>query len=71
MTGSYTIVDLNTGEAPSDKLFFNSENPHMDKTYAEGIRNSVGLTVDRLLEPYWILKNRPSFSDKYCCAGIQ
>ena len=64
LTGSIFRIDPLTGEALSDNPFYNSNIPNMDKTYAYGIRNSFGLTVDPITGSIWDTENGPSFSDE-------
>lgn len=65
LTGSIFRIDPFTGQAPSDNPFVNnSDVPNIDKTFAYGIRNSFGLTVDPLTGTIWDTENGPSFSDE-------
>ena len=64
LTGSIFRINPLTGEAPPDNPFFDSNIPNMDKTYAYGIRNSFGLTVDPITGSIWDTENGPSFSDE-------
>ena len=63
-TGSIYRIDPHTGEAPPDNPFVNSNIPNMEKTFAYGIRNSFGLTVDPITGTIWDTENGPSFSDE-------
>lgn len=63
-TGSIFRIDPLTGQAPSDNPFIDSDVPNIDKTFAYGIRNSFGLTVDPLTGSIWDTENGPSFSDE-------
>lgn len=65
LTGSIFRIDPFTGQAPSDNPFVNnSDVPNIDKTFAYGIRNSFGLTVDPLTGTIWDTENGPSYSDE-------
>jgi glucose/arabinose dehydrogenase len=64
LTGSIFRIDPLTGQAPSDNPFIDSGVPNIDKTFAYGIRNSFGLTVDPLTGTIWDTENGPSFSDE-------
>jgi glucose/arabinose dehydrogenase len=64
LTGSIFRIDPNTGEAPPDNPFISSNIPNIDKTFAYGIRNSFGLTVDPITGIIWDTENGPSISDE-------
>jgi glucose/arabinose dehydrogenase len=63
-TGSIYRIDPQTGSAPVDNPFVGSDVPNIDKTFAYGIRNSFGLTVDPITGDVWDTENGPSFSDE-------
>jgi len=63
-TGSIYRIDLHTGSALVDNPFVGSDVPNIDKTFAYGIRNSFGLTVDPITGDVWDTENGPSFSDE-------
>lgn len=63
-TGSIYRIDPHLGSAPSDNPFVGSDVPNIDKTFAYGIRNSFGLTVDPITGNIWDTENGPSFSDE-------
>jgi aldose sugar dehydrogenase len=63
-TGSIYRIDPHTGSAPVDNPFVGSDVPNIDKTFAYGIRNSFGLTVDPITGDVWDTENGPSFSDE-------
>ena len=63
-TGSIYRIDPHSGSAPGDNPFVESDVPNIDKTFAYGIRNSFGLTVDPITGNVWDTENGPSFSDE-------
>ena len=63
-TGSIYRIDPHSGSAPVDNPFVGSDVPNIDKTFAYGIRNSFGLTVDPITGNVWDTENGPSFSDE-------
>jgi len=63
-TGSIYRIDPHSGSAPGDNPFVGSDVPNIDKTFAYGIRNSFGLTVDPITGNIWDTENGPSFSDE-------
>jgi len=63
-TGSIYRIDPHSGSAPGDNPFVESDVPNIDKTFAYGIRNSFGLTVDPITGNIWDTENGPSFSDE-------
>jgi len=63
-TGSIYRIDPHSGSAPGDNPFVGSDVPNIDKTFAYGIRNSFGLTVDPITGNVWDTENGPSFSDE-------
>ena len=63
-TGSIYRIDPHSGSAPGDNPFVGSDVPNIDKTFAYGIRNSFGLTVDPITGDVWDTENGPSFSDE-------
>jgi aldose sugar dehydrogenase len=63
-TGSIYRIDPHTGSVPVDNPFVGSDVPNIDKTFAYGIRNSFGLTVDPITGDVWDTENGPSFSDE-------
>ena len=64
LTGSIYRIDPHSGSAPGDNPFVESDVPNIDKTFAYGIRNSFGLTVDPITGNIWDTENGPSFSDE-------
>lgn len=63
-TGSIYRIDPHSGSAPVDNPFIESDVPNIDKTFAYGIRNSFGLTIDPITGAVWDTENGPSFSDE-------
>lgn len=63
-TGSIYRIDPHSGSAPVDNPFVGSDVQNIDKTFAYGIRNSFGLTVDPITGNVWDTENGPSFSDE-------
>jgi aldose sugar dehydrogenase len=63
-TGSIYRIDPHSGSAPVDNPFIGSDVPNIDKTFAYGIRNSFGLTIDPITGNVWDTENGPSFSDE-------
>lgn len=63
-TGSIYRIDPHSGSAPGDNPFVGGDVPNIDKTFAYGIRNSFGLTVDPITGNVWDTENGPSFSDE-------
>ena len=60
-TGSIYRIDPHSGSAPGDNPFVESDVPNIDKTFAYGIRNSFGLTVDPITGNVWDTEKAPPF----------